>query len=129
MSGDAIGSYVADNPPVIGKQTGYFLQSGTLNALDLASSTVQWSFTGDGALVTSPILVNQYVFIGSSNGKLYAVDSATGQSVWSIDLHVPITGGANWGAIVPIGGLAAGDGLLVVPTGSTVTAYELSADP
>ena len=128
-SGDAIGSYVADNPPAIGKQAGYFLQNGALNAIDLASSTVRWTFTGDGALVTSPMMVNQYVFIGSSSGKLYGVDSATGQSVWNMDLHAPITAGANWGAIVPVGGLAAGDGLLLVPTGSTLTAYELSADP
>lgn len=128
-SGVAIGSYVADNPPAFRSQTGYFLQSKALKAIDLGSSTVQWSFAGDGALVTSPMLVNQYVFIGSSNGKLYGVDSATGQAVWTMDLHMPITAGGNWNAIVPLGGLAAGDGLLLVPTGNALTAYELSANP
>ena len=49
-TGQLLGSYVADNPPAIADQTGYFLQSGTLRAVTLSSNTVAWSFAGDGML-------------------------------------------------------------------------------
>jgi outer membrane protein assembly factor BamB len=123
------GAYVADNPPAIGSQSGYFLQSGTLRGVSLASNTVQWSFAGDGLLVTSPVVVNAYVFVGASSGKLYAVDAATGQQQWVQDLGAPIPAGAGWGARMPISGLSAGNGLLVVPAGNTLTAFTLSTSP
>ena len=57
-SGSQLGSYVADNPPAIDSQSGYFLQSGTLRGVRLANNTAQWSFAGDGAKIrvssTSP---------------------------------------------------------------------------
>jgi PQQ-like domain len=39
------------------------------------------AFAGDGQLATAPIVVNNYVFIGSQSGNLYALDASTGQ--WS----------------------------------------------
>lgn len=128
-TGRLLGAYVADNPPAIGSTSGYFLQGGTLRGVSLASNTVQWSFAGDGLLVTSPVVVNEYVFVGASSGKLYAVDAATGQQQWVQDLGAPIPAGAGWGARMPFSGLAAGNGLLVVPAGRTLTAFTLSTSP
>jgi outer membrane protein assembly factor BamB len=128
-TGSLLGSYVADNPPAIGSQVGYFLQSGTLRGVSLANLSVLWSFAGDGQLVTSPVVVNQYVFVGASSGHLYAVDAASGQQLWVQDLGAPIPAGAGWGARMPISGLSAGDGLLVVPAGNTLTAFVLSDSP
>jgi outer membrane protein assembly factor BamB len=66
-----------------------------------------WSFAGDGALVTAPLVVNNYVFIGSSNGNLYALDGTSGAQLWT----------KNLGAALP-----AGDGLLIVPAGQVCSA-------
>jgi outer membrane protein assembly factor BamB len=128
-TGLLLGSYVADNPPAIGSQAGYFLQGGTLRGVSLATNSVLWSFAGDGLVVTSPVVVNQYVFVGASSGKLFAVDAASGQQQWVQDLGAPIPAGAGWGARMPISGLSAGDGLLVVPAGNTLTAFTLSTSP
>ena len=128
-TGALLGAYAADNPPAIGAQAGFFLQSGTLRGISLANNTVQWSFAGDGTLVTSPIAVNQVVFIGSSSGRLYGVDATSGQQVWVQDLGAAIPAGAGWGARMPISGLSAGNGLLVVPAGNTLTAFSLSGVP
>lgn len=125
-TGASAGSYVADSPPAFTQTMGYFLQSGTLRGILLSNNTVQWSFSGDGQLLGSPIAVNQYVFIGSQSGNLYAVDSTTGAQVWSVNLGAPIDASA---LMMPFSGLAAGDGLLVVPAGTTVTAYTLSTNP
>lgn len=124
-TGALLGSYVADNPPAIGSQSGCFLQGGTLRGITLANNTILWSFAGDGHLVTSPILVNNYVFIGSSSGNLYALDVQTGAQVWQQNLGAAIPYGASWGSRIPLSGLSAGNGLLVVPAGNTLSAFAL----
>ncbi|MBS0388765.1 MAG: PQQ-binding-like beta-propeller repeat protein [Proteobacteria bacterium] len=128
-TGATEGTYVSDNPGAFTATSGYFLQGGTLRGVTLSNNTVQWSFAGDGGLISSPIVVSGYVFIGSSTGNLYALDAATGQQAWQQTFANPLPSGATWGAGMPLSGLAAGDGLLVVPTGTTVTAYTLSTQP
>jgi hypothetical protein len=128
-TGATLGNYGADNLPAIGTQTGYFLAGGTLEAINLSSHVIGWSFAGDGELTTSPILVstptNSYVFVGSASGMLYGLDAATGAVVWSINVGAALPRGASWGAGIPLSGLSAGDGLLVVPAGTKVIAYAL----
>lgn len=128
-TGLPIGAYTADNPPAFTSTMGYFLQSGTLRGISLSTDSILWSFAGDSALVSSPIVVNQYVFIGSSKGNLYALDGSTGQQVWTVNLGAAIPAGAGLNAGLPLSGLSAGDGLLVVPAGNTLTAYTLTTSP
>jgi outer membrane protein assembly factor BamB len=129
QSGAILGSYIADNPPAISSATGYFLQSGTLRAISLANQSALWSFSGDGQLVTSPIAVNQYVFIGSASGAIYALDQTSGQMLWQDNVGSAIPSGVGSNAAMPLTGLSAGDGLLIVPGSNTVTAYVLSTNP
>ena len=73
--------------------------------------------------MTSPIVVNQTVIIESSNGNVYALHAATGQQQWTVNAGAPLQlGDIN-------SGLAAGDGLLIVPAGHQVVAYTLSTNP
>jgi outer membrane protein assembly factor BamB len=121
-SGALVGSYTSTGSPAFSATAGYFLQSGTLNALS-SNNTVLWSFASDGALTTSPIVVNQAVIIGSSSGNVYALNAATGQQLWTINAGGTLqSGNSN-------SGLAAGDGLLIVPAGNQVVAYTLSTNP
>lgn len=94
-----------------------------LDAVSFSSDGVQWTFNGDNALDTAPIVVNQqYVITGSSLGNLYAVDATSGSSVWTQSL-----GGK-------VEQLAVGDGLLLVVTetdndnAGTLTAYTIAAN-
>jgi len=118
-------SYAADWPPAIGASTGYFIQGGTLHAINNATNVIQWSFAGDAALAGAPILVNNYVFVASSSGKLYAVDAASGATLWQTDMGGNVFGSSS----LPTSGLSAGDGLLLVPGSGTLTAYTLSNNP
>jgi outer membrane protein assembly factor BamB len=128
-TGATIGGYSADNMPAIGAQTGYFLEGGTLEAITLSSNAIAWSFTGDGELTTSPILVStptgSYVFIGSASGMLYGLDAGTGTVLWSVNVGGTLPAGAAWDAAIPLTDLSAGDGLLVVPVGTKVMAYAI----
>jgi outer membrane protein assembly factor BamB len=127
--GARLGTFSSMVVPAIGPTRGYFLQSQVLRAMASGSNTALWSFGGDGQLITSPLVVDRYVFIGSATGNLYALDAATGAQAWSHDMGIALSEGASWGTAMPFTGLAAGDGLLVVPAGSTLTAFTLSNAP
>jgi len=125
-TGSVEGSYTASGTPAFSGTTGYFLQ-GQNAALSAKSSSnaVLWSFSGDGSLATSPIVVNQTVIIGSSSGNVHALDGLTGQQVWTANAGAAIPSVGD----LPTSGLAAGDGLLIVPAGNQVVAYTLSTNP
>ena len=122
------GNYSASVIPAFSSSTGFFLFSGTLQGIALSNNQVLWSFAGDGQLSTAPIVVNNYVFVGSGGGNLYALDATTGKQVWTQNLGAAIPPTNEYGNVIYTG-LAAGDGLLVVPSGTKVTAYTLSTSP
>jgi outer membrane protein assembly factor BamB len=124
-TGMQLGTFTADVVPAVNSTTGFFLQSGTLNAQTLSGYSTLWSFKGDGGLATSPIIVNQAVIVASSSGRLYALDATTGAQLWTVNAGGAISlGGTN-----VISALSAGDGLLVVPVGNTLSAFTLSTTP
>lgn len=125
-TGSSQGTFTGDAPPALSGGNGYFLQGGTLRGITEPGSTVLWSFAGDGTLTGAPIVVNQYVFIGSTSGNLYALNATTGSQVWTQALGAPVGSGVGG---IPYSGLSAGDGLLVVPAGTKVIAYTLSTNP
>jgi outer membrane protein assembly factor BamB len=124
-TGNIVGTFTSTPIPALSAQGGYFLSAGTLTAIDLASKVVSWTFAGDGQLVSAPIVINNTVIVGSGTGMVYALDAATGAQVWS----------SNAGAAIPapdetnlfqLTGFGAGEGYLVVPAGSVLTAWHLS---
>ncbi len=125
-NGSSQGTFTGSAPPALTSTMGYFLQGGTLRGITEPASVVQWSFTGDGTLTGAPIVVNQYVFIGSTSGNLYALDAITGTQVWTQALGQPVDSGVDY---MPYSSLSAGDGLLIVPAGTKVIAYTLSTNP
>ncbi|MCL2134830.1 MAG: PQQ-binding-like beta-propeller repeat protein [Candidatus Bathyarchaeota archaeon] len=42
-----------------------------------------WSFETDGAIVSSPTIVNDVVYFGSQDHNIYAVNAETGKKLWS----------------------------------------------
>ncbi|HET6979041.1 MAG TPA: PQQ-binding-like beta-propeller repeat protein [Pyrinomonadaceae bacterium] len=110
--------------PAFSGSTGFFLNLSTLEARDFNSGTLKWSFTGDGTLSSPPIVVHGTVYIGSSSGKLYAVDENTGANVWTGTLGAPVNRPDEHNLSAPLVGLGAGEGLIVVPASDLVVAYQ-----
>ena len=48
-----------------------------------APSKRVWSFAGDGALLTKPVLADGVVVVGSTNRNLFGLDAKTGKTVWT----------------------------------------------
>ena len=129
-TGQVVGAFSASAPPAISASSVFTLNNSTLQGTALSNNQILWSFAGDGALTNSPIVVNNYVFIGSSSGNLYALNATTGAQVWTTNLGAPVTGPATGGSATQgATGLSAGDGLLIVPAGNTVNAFVLSTNP
>ncbi len=126
-TGTLLSSYNGGLPPAIGTTTGYFVQSGTLDAIDLASNTIRWTFAGDNGIATAPILVNGYLFVANGSGKLFGLDAASGATLWQTTLSSPVVGGGYMQ--LNQGGMSAGEGLLLVPAGNTLSAFTLSNNP
>ncbi len=97
-----------------------------LSAQSLSGGSPLWTFSGDGGLDTAPVVVStgstEYVVEGSSSGMLYALAAGTGAVVWnaSVGASIPQPDEQN---VAQLTGLAAGQGLLVAPAGSTLSAY------
>ena len=111
-------------PPAFNGSTGFFLNISTLEARDVITGALKWSFTGDGGLTSAPIVVNGVVYIGSISGNLYGLDENTGTNVWTGSVGAPVNRPEEAGISAPLPGLGAGEGLIVVPASNLVVAYE-----
>jgi outer membrane protein assembly factor BamB len=99
------------------------LQNGTLSSIDVNTGETAWTFSGDADFVTSPIVINDRVVVGSSANTLFVVDAETGTKRWSGTVPAGITPTGSYCCSGPWVSMAAGDGALVVPGGSSLTAF------
>ena len=106
--------------PAFDAKHGFFMVNGVLTSQNNDSDTPRWTFSGDGQLTGSPLVVHGYVYIGSASGKVFAVNETTGALAWTGDAGAPI--GANQSS-GPITALGAGQGLVVVPASTRLVAY------
>jgi outer membrane protein assembly factor BamB len=115
-TGSLRGTFQAGPAPAFAGKIGLFLNGSTLQAT--SGRRTLWTFSGDGGLVTAPIVVGSTVFVGSSSGMLYGLDLRGGRIVWSTNVGAGLSGSDDG-----LGGLGAGQGLLVVPAGNRLAAY------
>ena len=109
-------------PAFLGNQS-FTLASGTLRSNDLSSGGTLWSFTGDGALASAPLVVNNTVYIGSGGSRLYGLDPQSGALVYSTTLPAPVLAPDEQNASQPLTGFGASTDLLVVPASSWIVAF------
>ena len=132
QTGGMAGSYISKHVPAFSGNMGFFLNGpkyfgsfGNLEGRDVNNNnSLVWSFAGDGFLQSSMLVVNDYVYVGSDQGKLYAVEAATGHQVWTTNVGASIPYVDEQNTSQPLTGFAAGEGILVVPTRTTLVAYE-----
>jgi eukaryotic-like serine/threonine-protein kinase len=71
---------------------GDVLHSGVYKSKELKNfGGVQWVFQTGGAVRSSPTIANGVLYIGSTDGFLYAIDSERGDEGWRFNANRPIT--------------------------------------
>ena len=99
------------------------ISNGQLSSVNAQTGTTAWSFSGDADLVTAPIVINDFVAVGSGAGTLYLLDAATGAKRWSQTVQAGISPASESCCTNPWIGMAAGDGALAVPGGTSISIY------
>jgi outer membrane protein assembly factor BamB len=120
-TGASLGTFQADPAPAFAGKIGLFLSAGTLRAVK--GKKTRWTFTGAGGLDTAPIAVGDTVYVGSSSGMLYGLTLKKGKVAWSTNVGASIPAPDEQNVSQPLTGLAAGQGLLVVPAGNELAAF------
>jgi outer membrane protein assembly factor BamB len=122
-TGHVIGVHRATYIPAFAGKWRYSVDPGALKARRMGDAQDSWTFDGDGALSTAPIVVNGVVFVGSAGGRLYALNRRSGAVVWITDVGASISAPDEQNVSSPLTGLAAGEGIIVVPAGRRLVAY------
>ena len=98
----------------------YVAQDSRVVALDPRTLEERWVRDLEASeLVTAPLVADDLVFVGSHRGSIFALDRMTGAVRWSGPAGVLLQ---RWSSELPRG-LAAGDGHLVVQSGSLLRAW------
>jgi outer membrane protein assembly factor BamB len=122
--GAIVSGFAPGGRPAVAGGTAYFVSSGVLHAVDIATNTPRWTYTADPALNTAPLVIDGMVAVGSSAGAVHLIDAATGSPLWSGQAEAGLSATYEGSTNVPAG-LGAGGGYLVVPGGSTLTGWKM----
>lgn len=118
------GTFESDEAPAFDGVRAFFLSKGALRAEDLATGETLWSFSGEGGkLVSAPIIAGDQIYVGSELGELHALDTVTGNVLWSGKVGAAIHAPRESDISAPFTGLATADGVLVVPADHFLVGY------
>ena len=136
-TGATQGTFAATLAPAFHGTRGYYVVTyptdigptppPTLRAVDIATQAVVWTFEGLGSPSTSPVVVGGQVIVGTSTGRVFGLDEASGSVLWSDDTWAPLTSENPFDGTPSVASMAAGGGILVVPAGSSLIGYGHSA--
>jgi eukaryotic-like serine/threonine-protein kinase len=56
-----------------------------------ASPQVKWKFHSEGRIISSPAVMQNLVYVGSTDGKMYALDRESGVTKWKFETKARIT--------------------------------------
>lgn len=68
---------------------------GEVWALDAGDGALHWSLDSEGSMFfTSPLIIEDLVIVGSSDGVLHALELDSGRIRWTVEFDSPLRGGA-----------------------------------
>src|SRR5213076_3032191 len=102
--------------PVVASGMLFDTSGNRLEARDLATDAVVWSYGGDGSVdgercLTAPAVANDRVWVGTWGGSIRCWDARSGHELWVVPVGAP----CHWQPVVARGWVYAGleDGSLV----------------
>ncbi len=89
-------TYDTNNPasPAVAGDTVYFACGSRVYALDVESGALKWKFPQDQPLQTrirtTPAVMDDMLYFGADDGKLYALHTDTGKGTWLFDTRTSV---------------------------------------
>ena len=102
------GSWVESSPAVVDGSVYFGSQDGMLRALDAASGTLRWEVDAEFGVDSSPAVAGGSVYFGADR-NLFAVDAASGERRWGLDIGRLVGSPVVANGIVYVGSLQAFD--------------------
>jgi outer membrane protein assembly factor BamB len=100
------------------------LQPPAISSVDLATGKTNWTFAPNPDVVeTAPMVINDMVAVGTSDGTIHLFDAASGNALWSANAGAPILASNEYGYGPPLNGLGAGENMLFVPASHLLVAF------
>lgn len=125
-TGAELGTFPPAHAPAATATHVYAVDQGNLVAQELDGGDRAWSFDAAADVATNVLGVGRYLLVATSEGTLHAVSRDTGASVW----HDELGAGIDGGQIHEVGvGVAAGEGYVLAPAGTHLTAYRGAGRP
>ena len=93
LSWEFTGTKFRGNPaaPVVADDTCYFACGDRVYALDVESGNLKWKYPQDQSLTSvvkaTPTIIEDKLYFGTVDGKLYCLDSKTGAFQWFFETH------------------------------------------
>ena len=120
------GGFNSHYSPAFWQGTAFYTEGGSLSAVDLSTSQTLWTAlpqSGD-SYSCAPIVVNGVVYAGTAAGNFYGYSAASGSTVFSTKFSQGIS--CSEGYDNPLPGLSAGNGMLLVPAGTELAAFQFT---
>jgi outer membrane protein assembly factor BamB len=118
-TGKTLGTF--SGVPAFSGANGYFANGSSVFCENVKTLTPVFTAAVPSTIVTSPVIAGQTLYVGTENSEVYGLSTTTGKVVWHGALPGVPGGGAQYSG--PTSDIAVGNGLLVVPTGTQVTAF------
>lgn len=119
LDGKVVSSYAGT--PAFAEGAAYTAVGSSIFAEDLRTRRPLFTVDVPSRIVAGPIIANGVVYVGAEDAKVYGLSTTDGRLMTTKSLPgVPGGGGQYFG---PPSDMGIGQGILVVPTGATVTAF------
>jgi len=118
-TGKTVGTF--SGVPAFSGTNGYFAIGSSIFCENVKTLTPVFTAPVPSTVATSPVIAGQTLYVGASNSEVYGLSTTTGKVTWHGALPGVPGGGAQYSS--PTSDIAVGNGLLVVPTGTQVTAF------
>jgi outer membrane protein assembly factor BamB len=92
-----------------------------VNAIDANTGAVLWTYNAPGVVGLPVMVINNVAVVGELDGTLALLDVDSGSLLWSTNVGAAI--GDIYSDGHPLVGFGAGEGRLVVPAATTLSAY------
>jgi outer membrane protein assembly factor BamB len=81
----------SNTTPVLDDNTLYTTGDSRVLRVDLTTRKFDWTFRTGGTIRSSPALANNVIYVGSDDGRLYAINAQDGTALWNFTTGGKIT--------------------------------------